>query len=223
MEISLIEEEAKIEEIRGYKALRYEVKNNGKDINKVLVYTQWLNIVKAEKGENGIVTYCTNCHLFFYFSNLSQKHLDTHSNCTYSNYSEFCEYCGELFNENSICCFRKSFEMLKFYYYTEFFSSFEYWNIFFPTILLFCNISFIFKIIYSKRSRKRDDINYIDMEIFVINNNLAFFIFINLIFFVNTLAFLVPYICTIYFFQLFRIIKLHKQRERDIENDIFRY
>ena len=117
MEINLIDEEAKIEEIRGYKSLRYEVKNNGKDINKVPVYSQWLNLVKTEKGENGIVTYCTKCHSLLYFSTLREKHSDIHNNkCYYPYLSEFCEYCGELFNQDSICCWRKSFEIFKMYF-----------------------------------------------------------------------------------------------------------
>ena len=74
MEISLIEEDAKIEIIEGYKTLKYKVKNNGKNINKVPVYMNWLNLMKTEKGENGIITYCTKCFSFFYFESIQQKH-----------------------------------------------------------------------------------------------------------------------------------------------------
>ena len=49
MEISLIDEEAKIEIIKGNKALCYKVKNNGKNMNKVPVYIQWLKLMKGEK------------------------------------------------------------------------------------------------------------------------------------------------------------------------------
>ena len=74
MEISLIEEDAKIELIQGHKTLKYKVKNNGKNINKVPVYMNWLNLMKTEKGENGIITYCSKCFSFFYFESIQQKH-----------------------------------------------------------------------------------------------------------------------------------------------------
>ena len=73
MEISLVEEDAKIEIIKGYKFLRYKIKNNGKNINKVQVFMQWIKLMKAEKGENGIINYCTKCYPFFYFQNLREK------------------------------------------------------------------------------------------------------------------------------------------------------
>ena len=66
MEISLIEEEAKIEIMRGHKNLKYKVKHNGKNINLVPRYIQWLNLMKAERGENGIITYCAKCYTFLY-------------------------------------------------------------------------------------------------------------------------------------------------------------
>ena len=34
---------------------------NGKNINKVQVFIQWLKLMKAEKGENGLTYYCTKC------------------------------------------------------------------------------------------------------------------------------------------------------------------
>ena len=51
MEISLLEEDAKVEIIRGHKNLKYKVKHNGKNINLVPRYMQWLNLMKKEKME----------------------------------------------------------------------------------------------------------------------------------------------------------------------------
>ena len=70
MEISLVEEDSHIEIINGYKALRYRAIDNGKNINKIPVFQRWLKLMKAEKGENGIIIYCTQCYSFFYFESL---------------------------------------------------------------------------------------------------------------------------------------------------------
>ena len=78
MEISRIEEDAEVEIIKGHKNLKYKVKNNGKNINSIPRYTQWLNLMKMERGENGIITYCTKCNAFLYLDNLRQKHSDDH-------------------------------------------------------------------------------------------------------------------------------------------------
>ena len=42
MEISILEEEAKVEIIKGHKNLKYKVKNNGKNINFVPRYINCL-------------------------------------------------------------------------------------------------------------------------------------------------------------------------------------
>ena len=67
MEINLVDEEPSIIKIGNQKALRYRVKYNGKNIDKIPVYNQWLDLMKTEKEYNGLICYCVNCYLFFYF------------------------------------------------------------------------------------------------------------------------------------------------------------
>ena len=221
MEINLIEEESKIEEINGYKALQYKVKNNGKNINQVPIYIHWLKLMKAEKGENGLVTYCTKCHLFFYFANLQEKHTHFHhKNCYYEDSSDFCEYCGELYNNDSICCFKKLLELLKIIT-TEMHADFELWIIIIPFISLWITIICIFKIILSKRINKQDDINYYN-HIFDLEYETTIVILLTSMSFINTLSFFIPY-HIIYFFHLYFILKLRNQFLKDKENNIIRY
>ena len=223
MEISLIDEEAKIEIIKGNKALCYKVKNNGKNMNKVPVYIQWLKLMKGEKGENGIITYCTKCYSFFYFANINEKNLMFHNNCNSTDFSEFCEYCGELFNEDSICCLRQSFDMFNRYCYTIFFDIFGIYVLFLPIIACMWAFLAFFIIIITKRKKKYDDINYIDNKVFDSLETLPAYILLFLVSFAYSLAFLVPYFLTIYFFQLILMIKINLQREKDKANNIRRY
>ena len=223
MEISLIEEEAKIEEIKGYKTLKYKVKNNGKNMDKIPVYNQWLKLMKTEKGENGIISYCTKCYSFYYFENVRQKHSITTGNCDYYCFADFCEYCGELFYEGSICCLRKSFDMFYIYSYTLYFEDFCLCLVFIPITSLMWAFFCFFKILFSKRIKKSDDINNDDEGFFHEGCNFSFYIIFILFCAVYSLVFCVPYFLTIYFFQLFLMIKIKRQRDEDNANNIMRY
>ena len=92
MEISFEDEDPSIEIINNNKVLHYLVKDNGKNVKKVPVYKQWLDLVKSDHGDDGIICYCVNCHLFFYFENRQEKNLHVHANCFISDLAEFCEY-----------------------------------------------------------------------------------------------------------------------------------
>ena len=223
MEISLIEEDAKIEIIEGYKTLKYKVKNNGKNINKVPVYMHWLNLMKAEKGENGIITYCSKCFSFFYFESVQQKHSVITDNCSFSYFANFCEYCGELFNEFSICCLRKCFDMFSMVTYILFLEEFSYCIFFIPIISLMWLFFCFFKMIFSKRIKKTDDIHEHNEEFFDSKYGFPFFIIFILFTIIYSLVFSIPYIFTIYFFQLFVIIKISLQKADDKANHIRRY
>ena len=224
MEISLIEEEAKIEEIKGYKTLKYKVKNNGKNMNKVPVYNQWLNLMKTEKGENGIISYCTKRFSFFYFESLQQKHSLITANYSYYFFADFCEYCGELFHEDSICCLRKCFYIYNVISYTIFFDNFCFCILFLPITALMWVVFSSYKIIFSKRIKKSDDINNI-LEEGPFESKYGFTIYIIFILFcvVYSLVFSVPYFFTIYFFQLYVMIKIKRQKDEDKANNIMRY
>ena len=223
MEINLVEEEAKIVIINGNKTLKYKVKNNGKNINKVPVYNQWLNSVKTEKGENGIITYCTKCHTFLYLDNIRQKYSIDHTCCGYVYLSDFCEHCGELFNEFSICCLRKCFDIFHSFSYNEFFDNFCFCILFIPIISLMWAFYSFFTILHSKRVKKTDDINYIDEGIIVSKYHYDFEKIFILLCIVYSLVFSIPYFFTIYFFQLFVMFKISRQKIDDEANNIMRY
>ena len=173
----------------------------------------WLNLMKTEKGENGIITYCTKCFSFFYFENEQQKHSVLTDNCRYYYFADFCEYCGELFNENSICCLRKSFDIFNILTYTSFFDNFGFEIWFMPITLLMWAVYCFFRIIFSKRIKKTDDINHDNNEFFQSKYGFTFFIILCLYTIIYSLVFTIPYIFTIYFFQLFLMIKINRQKK----------
>ena len=223
MEINLVEEEAKIVIIKGNKALKYKVKNNGKNTNKVPAYMQWLNSVKTEKGENGIITYCIKCHTFLYLDNIQQKRSMDHTCCGRVYLADFCEHCGELSNEFSICCLMKCFDIFHSFSYYQFFDNFCFFILFIPTISLMWAFYSLFKTLHSKRLKKTDDINYIDVGIIESKYSFDFEKIFILVCIVYSLVFSLPYFFSIYFFQLYIMSKIRCQKINDEANNIIRY
>ena len=208
---------------KGNKTLNYKVKKNGKNINGVPVYMNQLDLMKTEKGENGIVIYCTKCHSFLYLDNIQQKYLRNHTCCDIEQLADFCEYCCELFNEESICCLRKCFDIFKDISYSLFLDECCFVISVLPIISLMWVFLIIFKIIFYKRRKKTDDINYIDTGIFEPEKNITFYIFLAFLSIVYSLIFFVPYFFTIYFFHVFLMIKVKRQIKEDKANNIIRY
>ena len=186
MEISFEDEDPSIEIINNNKVLHYLVKDNGKNVKKVPVYKQWLDLVKSDLGDDGIICYCVNCHLFFYFENRQEKNLHVHANCYISDLAEFCENCGELYCLNSICCFRAQLKIFNRIIYREFHLNREDYLIFMPIIIIMFYFTTFFEAIYYKRWKGQDINNIKD---FIRDNNC----------FVGIIAFLIIIYSLIYY------------------------
>ena len=223
MELSLIEEDAKIEIVRGHKNLKYKVKHNGKNMNLVPRYNQWLNLMKTERGENGIITYCAKCYTFIYFDNKNQMYSIDHTCCGSFCYANFCEYCGELYNDASICCLMKCFDIFKYFNYSNYFDTFGLCFMFIPILSLMWLFFSFYMIVHSKRIKKTDDINDKDEGPFETDYGCTIYIISIFFAFTNSIIFCVPYFCTIYFFQLFLMIKIKRQKDEDKANNFRRY
>ncbi len=215
MENNLIDEEPTIKIINNSKALQYKVKYNGKNIMKIPAYKQWLDLMKTEKGDNGIICYCIKCHLFYYFENYEQKNNDFE--CKY-DLAEFCEYCGELYIDDSLCCYRIVMKTLERELYRTFeLDCFDYFY-FIPYISLIYYFTRFFFVIFSMR-KKGDDINY--QNAIMNDNNVVFVIFV-LLTLLYSLIFLLSF-TIFYFFHLYFVIKVRKQRIKDKYENITRY
>lgn len=220
MEINLLDEDAKIETINNIKTLRYLVKNNGKNVDKIPVFKNWLNLMKTEKGDNGIVCYCVNCHLFFYFENIEEKKFFYHNpDCVPSDYAEFCEYCGELFIDISICCYRKGLYFIEREIYDSFDDDYGSYCIFIPFISLIFYFARIFHVIINIR-RKGMNINYRN-DSFLEYSTFSFVLFV-LSSLLYSLIYSIIY-TIVYFFHLIIILRIRKQNIKDKEDNFVRY
>ena len=217
METSDLDEEHSIKNLYNNKALHYCVKFNGKNVNKVPVFKHWLNLMKLEKGEKGIIFYCTECHLVFYFQNYRQKHLYI-DDCSCHDVAEFCDYCGELYSNNSICCIRIARKLLKrdLYNYIQF--DWMDYILYEPLVSLIYYISNIFFLLFRLR-KKGEDINYKND---IIMGNKITFIILMLIVLLYSLIFFVYYL-NIYLFHLFFFIQIREQKRKDKNENFIRY
>ena len=217
MEINLVDEDPEIEEINNNKALHYKVKYNGKNIMKIPVFNQWLNMMKGEKGDNGIICYYVESHLFFYFETLVEKHHFSQNYCNYDDLADFCEHCGELYFYNSICCFKKAICILKRFIYETFSldnQDYYYMILFIIIILYLLHIYFIIK---GKR-KKGEDINYSSNKLFD-EKRFAFIFFLSMTY---LLAFFMLYLLLYPFLLLFLLI-IRNQRIKDKSIGLYRY
>ena len=107
--------------------------------------------------------------------------------------------------------------------YTSFFDNFGFEIWFMPITLLMWAVYCFFRIIFSKRIKKTDDINRDNNEFFQSKYGFTFFIILCLYIIIYSLVFTIPYIFSIYFFQLFLMIKLYRQKLKDKANNIIRY
>ena len=222
MEISLVEEESSIEIIGNQKALKYHVKFNGKNMNNVPVFKHWLDLMKTEEDYDGIVCYCPRCYKFFYFRDKREKKSFNHrSNCTNNDTAEFCEYCDELYSDNSICCYKKGLQRLKReLYQLIIFDCIDY-LLYIPFFSLAIYFSRFFFILFNLR-RKGYDINYnYHCYNYITDNKFTFTIFI-LTSFCYSLVFVILF-TGIYIWHIFFYTKIMKLKAKDRIENFIRY
>ena len=221
MEISLVDEDLSIEKIGRHKALKYRVKYNGKNLNNVPVFKHWLDLMKTEKNYEGIICYCVNCCLFFYFRNKAEKRRFRHNDhCLNFEYAEQCEYCGELFLYSSICCYKRALESFKKELYdTIKFECIDYilYVPFFSLIYYFARFYYIL----TGLRYKGQDINYKHQSYYLFKNNFVAIIF-GLISLLYSLVFSILY-TGIYIWHVIFFYKIWKIKEKDKRENFIRY
>ena len=217
-EINNPDEEHNIQLINNYEALPFTNVNNGKDIKNKPVYNNWLNSQKGNE-ENGVVCYCVTCHLFFYFSNLREKNLFHHNNCEPEDLAQFCKYCGELYNRDSICCCRQWVSYIKRMLYESFEGDCQDCCFIFPFLSTIYLFSVFFHLIMSIRIKKSRDISYKDE--LLLSDKVLIWIFIPITV-VYSLVFFVAYMEIYILIMIFELVTRH-QRIKDRLNGRPRY
>ena len=223
MEINLVEEESHIETIGNHRALKYRVIYNGKNINNVPVFKHWLNLMKTENEYDGTVYYCVNCSLFFYFRDIREKNTFKHNDlCFYYDYAQFCEYCGELYTENSFCCYKKGLQRIKIELYEMISLDCYDYLLYFPLFSLIFYFTRIFFIIFNLRQKKGYDINYKNADYDVLIDNK----FIFLIFMITSLCYSLIFLILftgIYIWHIFFLTYIMKLKAKDKNQNFIRY
>lgn len=227
MEIDNKDENPEIIKIHNTTALRYMVRDNGKNIEKEIpAYRQWYEKVVSEsfEGENGIVCYCKNCRLFFYFDNLRRKNAFEHGNCNPSDFAEFCDNCGELYNKDSICCWKTGIKMFKRSLYDSLLGDCQDCCFMFPIISTIYFFSVFYHIITSMRLNikkgKWNDINF--KNEFITSDKLIIMIFIPLSL-VYALVFFIHYMGLFYLLILIYQLVLRHRHKKNNQEHIFIY
>ena len=218
-EIDNPDEDHKIRLVNQYEALPYLVKNNGKEIQEKPAFRDWLNSQRGNNEEQGVICYCVTCHLFFYFQNLREKNLFHHENCPSADFAQFCEYCGELYNRDSICCIRQGFSWIKRNLYESFEGDCQDCCFVFPFISTIYLFSVFFHLIMSIRRKKSHDICF--KTDFLISDKVIIWLFIPITI-VYALVFFVTYMILYIFIMIFELI-IRRQRLKDKHENHPRY
>ena len=104
MENKFLDDEIELKEINNIKALYYKISYPNKRVNGDPIFIKWLETQKKERGDNGIVSYCKNCNLFFYFMNEKERNETKKICCESYNYGYICKYCKQILFVDSFCC-----------------------------------------------------------------------------------------------------------------------
>ena len=216
MEANRPGEDPDLQIVNGRQALKLTCERNGKDIEKKSsAYHQWLDKMKYENGENGLVCYCIKCKYFFYFENIRRKNLYHHDDCDSSDLAQFCEYCGELYNKDSICCFRRAIKMIKRNFYDSFEGDCQDCCFVFPFISTIYLFSVFFHLVVSLRVINNKDI--INKNDFSVNNNIVIALFVPITI-VYSLVFFLYYMYCYFFLLIFQLVTRHQRIKDRIEN-----
>ena len=115
MENKYIEEKIELKKIQGLNAFYYKVLYPEQNIKELPIIKKW---IFSQKIKNGILIYCKKCNLFFYLENKNNEIIHTEC-CNYLNYGKVCNYCGQLYFNDSDCCFKNSFITTKKYFFDD--------------------------------------------------------------------------------------------------------
>ena len=159
--------------------------------------------------------------MFFYIGNYNNKPLLSHGDeCfLYIDIALFCEHCGELYLQDSICCLRRSYELIKREWYTSLDMNCSDYYYLIPFIALFYHAFNAFPMIMNLR-KSGEDIHYKKEPIYI--RKKRFLIIIIVIMIIYTIIFFLPYMF-LYLIHVIWFIKLRKLYLTDINTQLHRY
>ena len=199
-------------------SLHYQVINSGKKLKEIPVFKNWLNLQKENNGNEGVICYCSKCKDFYYFSSLAEKSIfHDPQDCPSSDFAQFCEYCGELYNRNSICCIRQGIAWIKRMLYESFEGDCQDCCFIFPFISTIYLFSVFFHLIMSLRGKKIFDINF--KRDFTISDKAIIWIFVPITVIYSLVFFITYMFLYIFFIMIFELIIRHQKIKDRAENN----
>ena len=226
MENILLDDEFEYKTINNIKGLVFKINYPTIKIKNQPKIKKWIEFQKMERGNNGYVSYCKKCHLFFYFLNEKEEKETKNKCCDDYDFGKICNYCGEIYFDNSLCCLING--IIRALKITLFDEKYVFSDDIFDKIKL---IPFIFIFIFSVSiifgifGNRRKTINNNIFSSFSDRDNCqigTFFIIVLLLVLLHSLIFIVPLLILYLFFFIFILIQKCKKKNKNIESD-FKY
>ena len=209
MENLLLDDEIEYKTINNIKALCFKIDYPTIKIINQPKIKKWLEFQKKERGNNGFISYCRECNLFFYFIDENEEEETKRKCCSDLYYGRICNYCGEIYFFDSQCCLING--IIENFKFTLFDENYRYKHELYEKLKL---IPFLFtficclSILFSFFITRRMIINGRIFSCFDEKDNWKknySYIIIYILIFLYSLLFMIPYLL-LYLFYLFFIL-----------------
>ena len=218
MENLLLDDEIEYKTINNIKALCFKIDYPTIKIMNQPKIKKWLEFQKKERGNNGFISYCRECNLFFYFIDENEEEETKRKCCINLYYGRICNYCGEIYFEDSFCCIING--IIENFKFTLFDENYRYKHELYEKLKLipflftiFCCLSLLLAIFIDRRMIINDRIFSSFSEKY---NNWKInctYTFITLLVLLYSLLFMIPYLL-LYLFYLFFILVIQKCKKK---------
>ena len=227
MENIIIEDEIEYKKINNINALVLKINYPSIKIKSQSNYKTWLEIQKKERGNNGFVSFCRKCNVLFYFISENEENITKKKCCNDYCYGKICDYCGELYFENSFCCLKngiiESFKLALFdgnytcekdvYYITKIIPF---------MFIVYFSFNLLFGIFMNRRMTINGNMFSSICE--KVNRKIDFlFIIIALLVLLYTLLYMIPFLILYHFYLSFVLIQICKKKNNNNNNEPYNY
>ena len=210
MENKYIEEKIELKKINGLNAFYYKVLYPEQNIKELPMIKKW---IFSQKIKNGILIYCKKCNLFFYLENKNNKIIKPKC-CDDYDYGQICNYCGQLYFDNSNCCIKNAINTTKKFlfddindYKRDIINIFKYFPFTFFIYIIFSITSGFF---LERRKTVKNDIfsNYYSENNSGINVYIFSIVVSSILF---SIIFFIPHIILLSIYLIIMLIKINKE------------
>ena len=218
MENLLLDNEIEYKTINHINALFFKINYPTIKIMNQPKIKKWLEFQKIERGNNGFISYCRECNLFFYFMNEKEEDETKGKCCGEYCFGRICNYCGEIYFEDSFCCIING--IIERFKYAIFDGNYTCKGEIYDKIklipflfIIFCAFNLLFAIFINKRMTINGEIfsSFGEKDDWKVN---CVYIFITLLVLLYSLIFMIPFLLLYQFYLFFILIQKCKKKEK---------